>query len=214
MTKSEKKMKGFTLLELLIVIAILAILSAVLILILNPAETMKKSRDSQRMSDLATMKSAIGMYLTTVPSPVLDGSANTLCVGGSGDDSIFYSGTVTDGALIAGGTFNAETTKTGTTVDGNGWLPIDFTAISGGSPISNLPVDPLNTVAAVGSPVVGDAVYRYSCNAANTTFEINSILESEAFTATDDKRGTDGGNHATLYEVGSDLTILPDLDTF
>ncbi|MCK5085475.1 prepilin-type N-terminal cleavage/methylation domain-containing protein, partial [Candidatus Parcubacteria bacterium] len=61
MTKNEKNMEGFTLLELLIVIAILAILSAVLILILNPAETMKKSRDTQRMSDLATMKTAIGL---------------------------------------------------------------------------------------------------------------------------------------------------------
>ena len=213
MIKSEKNMKGFTLLELLIVIAILAILSAVLILILNPAETMKKSRDTQRMSDLATMKTAIGMYLTTAPSPVLDGSANTLCVGGTGDDSIFYSGAVTDGVTVAT-TFVAETTKTGTTVDGNGWLPIDFTAISGGSPISNLPVDPLNTVAVAGGPVVGDAVYRYSCDATDTTFEINSILESESFTIIDDKRGADGGNHATLYEVGSDLTILPNLNTF
>ena len=42
---------GFTLLELLIVISVLAILSVALIVVLNPAETLKKGRDSQRISD-------------------------------------------------------------------------------------------------------------------------------------------------------------------
>ena len=64
--------RGFTLLELLIVIAILAILAAVVILVLNPAQTLMQARDAQRLSDLSTMKSAIGLYLTTKTSPSLD----------------------------------------------------------------------------------------------------------------------------------------------
>ena len=44
--------KGFTLLELLIVIAIIAILSVVLVIVLNPAETLRKSRDAQRHDHL------------------------------------------------------------------------------------------------------------------------------------------------------------------
>ena len=214
MTKSEKKMKGFTLLELLIVIAILAVLSAVLILILNPAETMKKSRDSQRMSDLATMKSAIGMYLTTVTPVNLtsDTPANDRCVGNT--NSVFYSlGTITDTTVAASGISAAVVSGSDASVDGTGWLPIDFTGISGGSPISNLPVDPLNTVDTLTDVANTDFVYRYVCDEDDSTFEINATLESTAFTSDDDKRASDGGDHATMYEVGTKLTILgPETD--
>ncbi|KKW47096.1 MAG: hypothetical protein UY99_C0042G0007, partial [Parcubacteria group bacterium GW2011_GWA1_59_11] len=41
---------SFTLIELLVVIAIVAILSAVVIITLNPAELLKQSRDSNRLS--------------------------------------------------------------------------------------------------------------------------------------------------------------------
>ena len=46
--------KGFTLIELLIVIAIIAILAVVVVLVLNPAELLRQSRDSQRLSDIST----------------------------------------------------------------------------------------------------------------------------------------------------------------
>ena len=83
---------GFTLLELLIVIGILAILSAVVVFVLNPAETLRKSRDAQRIADLATMKSALGLYLTQTATPLLDNTAgNTTCKNGTGIDTIYYS---------------------------------------------------------------------------------------------------------------------------
>lgn len=211
MTIKENKAKGFTLLELLIVIAILAILSVALVLILNPAETLRKSRDSQRMSDLATMKTAIGLYLTTVTTPVLDGGTNTLCIGGTGNDTIFYSGTVTGGLEIGTTGFWLGST-TGTGVKGNdGWLPVDLGAISGGSPISNLPVDPINSIAAPGTPVSTDLAYRYACNNTNTTFEINAVLESNELSG---NMATDGGDNADYYEVGSLLTTLPTTTAF
>src|SRR3989337_4252217 len=56
--------KGFTLVELLIVITILVILGIFVILLINPAEILAKSRDSQRISDLATMKGAMQLFLT------------------------------------------------------------------------------------------------------------------------------------------------------
>ena len=215
MIKTEKKMRGFTLLELLIVIAILAVLSAVLILILNPAETMKKSRDSQRMSDLATMKSAIGMYLTTVTPVNLtnDTTANDRCVNGT-TKSVFYSlGDITDTTVATAGIAAAVESSSDASVDGTGWLPVDFTGISGGSPVSNLPIDPLNTVADKTAVANTDFVYRYVCDAGDSTFEINATLESDAFTSDDDKRASDGGDHATMYEVGTKLTILgPETD--
>jgi prepilin-type N-terminal cleavage/methylation domain-containing protein len=213
MTTKESKAKGFTLMELLIVIAILAILSVALVLILDPTETLRKGRDSQRMSDLATMKTAIGLYMTTVTTPVLDGQAspnsNALCVGGAGNDSIFYSQAGITAGTVASGTLTVVS-RSGTTADNSAtsWLPIDFTKISGGSPISNLPVDPVNTVTA-GAPVNSDLVYRYAC-ASNLTFELNARLESDTFTVDDNKAASDGGNNSVLFEVGSSLTILPD----
>ncbi len=62
MRKNLKNQKGFTLIELLVVIAIIAILAVVVILTLNPAELLRQSRDSNRVSDFATLKSAIGLY--------------------------------------------------------------------------------------------------------------------------------------------------------
>ena len=58
-----KTKKGFTLLELLIVIGILSILSTTVVLVINPAQLLKKARDAQRISDLNTVKTAIAYIL-------------------------------------------------------------------------------------------------------------------------------------------------------
>lgn len=136
--KTEEQNKGFTLLELLIVIAILATLATIVVLVLNPAETLAKSRDTQRMSDLATLKSAIALYTTTVSSPTLGSTtdtgtnprtnfSNTACKNAGtwtvGEDRIWYSlptdGTggveITDSTLD-GATFSAGYGATQVTV--------------------------------------------------------------------------------------------------
>lgn len=214
-----RKSKGFTLLELLIVIAILAILSVTLVLVLNPAESLKKSRDTQRMSDLATLKTALGLYITTVTNPDLttDVVDNNRCyLNGAGTKTVFYSTTMgSDTAVAETGTAVGSIT---TTTDGLGWLPVNLDAIAGGSPISNLPLDPSNTFANGGSTadaITNDAlVYRYACNASNITFELNAKLESAAFVTDDNKAAKDGGNNALLYEVGTAINILPGTNTF
>src|SRR3989344_8684487 len=71
--------KGFTLIELLIVIAILAVLSTAVVLVLNPAELLKQGRDSTRISDLASINSAIALYLTDVSTPGLGGPNGAAC---------------------------------------------------------------------------------------------------------------------------------------
>src|SRR3989344_6138343 len=75
MIKTSKK--GFTLIELLIVIGILAILATAVILILNPAQLFAQARDSKRISDLATVRGAVVLYLSTVSSPDLDSAGGT-----------------------------------------------------------------------------------------------------------------------------------------
>lgn len=209
--------KGFTLLELLIVIAILATLAVIIVLVLNPAETLKKARDVQRMSDLSTLKTAVGLVLTSSTTPLLSGTAgNQLCYGGTGDDSIWYSlpssSLITDPTLDGGSGSVPDPIQVGaastTLTDGTGWIPINFDWLPGGSPISNLPVDPTNTIADLTGVVNTDFVYRYACKKSNTTFEVDAVLESNAFTVDDNKMASDGGNNSNYYETGTNLKIL------
>lgn len=53
---------AFTLIELLVVIAIIAILAVVVVLALNPAQLLAQSRDVNRVSDMATLNTALGLY--------------------------------------------------------------------------------------------------------------------------------------------------------
>jgi len=56
--------KSFTLVELMIVIAILAILTAIVIFTLNPSRLFDNFRDSRRVSDIVTINKAINFIET------------------------------------------------------------------------------------------------------------------------------------------------------
>jgi len=65
---------GFTLVELLVVMAILGILAAILILAINPAEAQRKSRDATRLSNLATVRQSVDLAVAdgaTLPGTAL-----------------------------------------------------------------------------------------------------------------------------------------------
>jgi prepilin-type N-terminal cleavage/methylation domain-containing protein len=215
-----KRLKGFTLIEMLLVIAIIAILATFIILALNPAETLRKSRDSQRFSDLNALRSAISFYIVSTSTPYLTGTNNNGCKSGDGggnygsDDYIYYSlpsaQDITDDTLD-NGTANvpgAAQASSPYLVDGTGWVPINFDTLDSGSPLPALPLDPINTVSTLSNILNSDFVYRYACNASNLTFEIDAQLESNAFRVKDDKRGKDGGNNSNMFEVGNNLRIL------
>ncbi|OGM20202.1 hypothetical protein A2955_04270 [Candidatus Woesebacteria bacterium RIFCSPLOWO2_01_FULL_37_19] len=54
--------KGFTLFELLLVMAILGILSTVLVVVINPGRQLAKARDVQRETDLIAILGAVYQY--------------------------------------------------------------------------------------------------------------------------------------------------------
>lgn len=56
------KNNGFTLIELVLVIGILAILAVFVLATLNPLEQFKKARDAQRKSDLGQIQKALEQY--------------------------------------------------------------------------------------------------------------------------------------------------------
>src|SRR3989344_4865140 len=61
--------KGFTLVELLIVIGMLAVLTTAVILILNPADMIARANDSRRLNDLQTLNQALTIYNLRVQTP-------------------------------------------------------------------------------------------------------------------------------------------------
>jgi len=58
----NERNRGFTLIELVIVIGILGILVAVVITVLNPKHYLAKSRDARRQSDLKMIQAALEAY--------------------------------------------------------------------------------------------------------------------------------------------------------
>ncbi|KKW18277.1 MAG: hypothetical protein A2131_00515 [Candidatus Sungbacteria bacterium GWC2_49_10] len=61
--KNQGLNKGFTLIEILVVIGIIAILAAVVLIAINPARQFAQARNSQRTSNLQAILNAIGQNM-------------------------------------------------------------------------------------------------------------------------------------------------------
>ncbi|MBI3638507.1 type II secretion system protein, partial [Candidatus Wolfebacteria bacterium] len=71
-----KDQRSFTLVELLIVIGILAVISTAAVMVINPVDMLKQSKDSNRMTDLQTINKALSILETQGVSNF--GSSNTV----------------------------------------------------------------------------------------------------------------------------------------
>ncbi|MEK7086740.1 MAG: hypothetical protein AAB935_00585, partial [Patescibacteria group bacterium] len=86
-------------------------------------------------------------------------------------------------------------TAQGQSVGGTGWVAVNLNGAEGGSPLASLPVDPTDSTT---------YFYGFCGDSTNKTFELDTKLESTKYTVTQDLDGTDGGNQANMYEVGTD----------
>ncbi len=60
--KNQKNKKGFTLIEILLVVATIAILAGIVILAINPSKQLGEARNAQRRVDINTILNAVYQY--------------------------------------------------------------------------------------------------------------------------------------------------------
>ena len=164
--------KGFTLIELLVVIAIVAILMVTVVVTINPGQLLAQARDSNRLSDLNTINTAIN--LSRVDSIALGSSTITYI--SIPDPTAPIGGNQCQGLglppLPSPYTYHCSASSTYRKVDGTGWIPINFTQMSSGAPFSQIPIDPVNQTSSY-------LFYTYTTD--GSTYEITGITESQKY---------------------------------
>src|SRR5258708_2836854 len=194
------RFSAFTLIELLIVIGIIAILSVVVLLTLNPAELLRQSRDSNRLSDMETLNKTISLYSTDQVGGSL-GNASTTYFSIVDSAATSTAGTDCSGVGLTpptGWTYHCSASSTLRKVDGTGWIPVSLKSISYGSPLgSSLPIDPINTYAS--------GYYYTYIPGTGTAYALSTAMESQKYFA---KSQNDGGYDPSRYETGTNPSLL------
>ncbi len=97
-----KKSSGFTLIEVLLVIAIIAILASIVIIAINPARQIAQANNAQRSANVTTILNAIGQYAIdnrgTYPSG-LTATATVICSTGAATSGCADLSALTNGQL-------------------------------------------------------------------------------------------------------------------
>lgn len=179
---TKTKEVGFTLVELLIVIGILAVLTAAVIVVLNPTTLLKEARDVQRIQDLASVDTSL-VILETLNSSLNLGTASTVYVSIPSNQT-----NCSDLGLpsIAGWNYACVSEANLQNTDGTGWIPVNFQDATGVVQLSSLPIDPTNTTTT-------GLYYTYI----KGSWELTAALESVKYQQT---AANDGGDSNTVYE--------------
>jgi len=140
-----KSLQGFSLVELSLTIAIVAGLATAAVMAMNPAELSAQMRDGQRIAAMGTLRETLGVLIAENPNlPTGFGLTNFAYISLPDTHSdcrniIINLPIRTDGRL-----YHCVTAANLMRIDGAGWIPVNFTTIRGGGPISVLPIDPIN----------------------------------------------------------------------
>ena len=160
---------GFTLVELLLVMGIVAVVAVAALTVLNPAQLMYQSRDSKRIQEVGDVAKAVQLFQLEQTALSL-GSSSVVYI--SLPDASSTCGSYSLPTLPNGYTYRCAATSTYRNVDGTGWVPLNFTTLTGGAPLSVLPVDPRNTSAS-------SLFYSYVTN--GTSYVVRAQPESSKY---------------------------------
>lgn len=149
--------KGFTIIELLVVVTIISILSAVILLVSNPFTLRAKTRDAQRIHDISTISSALEIYLA---------------------DNKVYPASGSGGACT-------PATSTWQRVDNGSTSSCLYSALvpsSGLRYMNILPTDPLGSGSTPSSPCSASTAngYYYVSSANGGTYLLVTLLEIDS----------------------------------
>jgi len=190
---------AFTLVEVLVVVGLIAVLSTVVLLTLNPLDFLKQGRDSTRLNDLSNLLRTLN-YIKAESPQTFFGNAKTIYISRP-DPNLTGDATSTCPnmnlpSIPNDWSYYCVSQENLSKIDGKGWIPIDFRnqAIFR---LSKLPVDPKNDE---------NYYYTYVYDPNTQTFEINTVLESEK---QKHLLAEDNGDNDNLYELGTNLTLYP-----
>ena len=207
--------RGFTLIEILVTTGILAVLSTVTVLVVQPQELFKQARDARRITDIKALMQVL--RLAGLGGNVI-GNNDQVSVSIPDNDSSCSTIAGSLPTLEGGWTYRCATPTEYRQIDGMGWIAADFgdpfalnettgneallamvgtTYDTTGAVITVLPVDPINDVA-TGNYFM----YLYTSN----NYQFVTAFESQKYQAL---AAEDGGSDSTRYEVGIDLGLWP-----
>lgn len=200
MFKKIFKKSGFTMIEVLVTTTILVILATVTILLLDLDDVLKQGRDSNRATELGSLNSAI-RFLTENEAGSFIGTSNVVYIS-IPDTSVTCSNLIGLPILPSGWNYNCAEVENLRKVDGTGWIPVNFQAISAGSPLSQLPIDPENSV------TTGN-YFSYTASGGSWELAFSPEADKNKLGGANNLTVKDGGTKASLVELGKDLSLLP-----
>lgn len=87
--KKSNNQKGFTLIEILVVVGILAVLLAIVLVAINPRQQFSDANNTQRRSDTSAILNAIHQYATKNKGALPPGITNSpLTIASSGEGTV------------------------------------------------------------------------------------------------------------------------------
>ena len=171
---------------------------SVVVIAINPAEILKRARDTKRINDLSNLHELIQLANSEglLNSTICNGTNIYISLPSNIDLSNINN-------LPSGFSWVQVSEDNLRKSDSTGWIPINVSDISGFS-MPTLPVDPQNTLN-------DNLYYTFYCNP-QQEYILTSYMESKTFGPKGNetsKTNKDGGPDPYLYEVGSNLFISP-----
>lgn len=175
------RIRAFTLIELLIVIAIIAILGSATVLVLNPVELIRQGRDGTRIQDVENIQKSIAFTLFSNPTLIDSLSVTNIYLS-------LPSGSCPSNPPSGYAYVCNATAVNINKIDGTGWIPLSLQNIAA------LPTDPNQG---------GNAndYYAFIANPVTKTFVVTSLMESEK--QTKNIASKDGGSDSGRFEKGN-----------